>query len=78
MIMHEQIISLFTNLEYIMTFGLWYSGVRGEGLYKDFWDYGKLFRTAYYKNGKLDGEYKEWSFRGALIYSRNYKNGVEI
>ncbi len=73
--MHEQIIKLFTSPRETMFYGLWYSGVKGEGEHKEWHRNGQLSQHCFYKNNYIDGEYKRWHENGQLETERNYKNG---
>ncbi len=66
MIMHEQIKDLFENPQQVMQIGLWFSGYKGEGEYKQWYSNGQLCRHGFYKNNRKNGEYKEWYSDGKL------------
>jgi len=72
--MHKQIKDLFTNPVKAMMSGLWYSGIEGEGEYKQWHDNGKLQEHAFHKNGFRDGEFKQWFFSGQLEIHCFFKN----
>ncbi len=74
MIMHEQIKDLFTSPLETMSGGLWYSGVRGEGEYKEWYEEGKLCRHSFYKNSKVYGKHITWHENGQMCIECFYKN----
>ena len=73
----QQIIKVFTELERLKKEGIWFSGIKGKGEYKE-WHYnGQLAIDANYKNGELNGQYKQWSEDGQLEIDAEYKNDEE-
>ena len=55
---------------------IWFSGIEGEGEYKE-WHYnGQLWEHSFWKNGKYDGEYKHWNDNGQLTAHSFFKNGI--
>ncbi len=76
MIMHKQIIDLFTNPQKTITNGLFYSGYKWEGEYKSWYENGQLWEHCFFnKNGNMEGEYKSWYKNGKLYRHYLYKNG---
>ncbi len=74
-IAREQIKDLFTNPQRAMMNGLWFSGYKSEGEYKEWYKNGQLTRHCFYKNDELDGEYKRWHENGQLWVHCFYKQG---
>ncbi len=72
--MHEQIISLFTNPLRAMHGGLWYSGIYGNGEFKQWYESGKMLEHSFWKNRKKEGEYKRWYNDGQIYEHAFYKN----
>ena len=54
--------------------GIFFSGVKGEGLYKKWHDNGQLQVHGFFKNNILDGEYKRWYRNGNLEMHRLLKD----
>ncbi len=52
-IAREQIKKLFNNSQETMLIGLWFSGYKWDGEYKEWWDNGKLHVHLLFKNGKV-------------------------
>ena len=77
-IMKQQIIKLFTNPTKAMKEGLWFSGYKGKGENKRWFDNNQLYKCRWYKNNRLDGEYKEWNENNILVMHRWYEHGQEL
>jgi len=73
-IKREQIIEVFTNIKSLKEKGIWYSGIKGEGKFRQWYKNGQLWAYRIYKNNKRNGEYKEWFESGKLITHRLYKD----
>ena len=74
----EQIVDLFTDPVETMTRGLWFSGIKYEGEYKE-WHYsGQLYTHSFYKGGKLHGKFKTWNKYDDLVSHRLYKDGRKV
>ena len=74
-IMKQQIIKLFTNPTKAMKEGLWFSGYKGEGIYKEWWPNGVIFKVSFYKDGERHGEDRIWNENNILVMHRWFKNG---
>jgi len=73
--MYEQIRNLFTSPEETMSDGLWFSGVKGEGLYKEWHKHtNSLFKYCYYTEWIRSGECNIYYENGKLFKQTNYKN----
>jgi len=70
----EQIVELFTKYGK-EPFGIWFSGVKGEGEYLGWSDDGKLYSHGFYKNNELNGEYRVWHKNGQLMVQTFLKAG---
>ena len=71
----KQIIKVFTDLKKLKEDGIWFSGIEGEGEYKEWYKNGKLYlHYNYNKEGKRDGDYKQWHNNGQLNIHILYKN----
>jgi antitoxin component YwqK of YwqJK toxin-antitoxin module len=55
--------------------GVWFSGIAGEGEYKEWYGNGTLFEHSNWKDGKLHGEYKMWHKNGVLAEHSFRKDG---
>ena len=67
---------LFLNNEKNDTFKLEsYKNDKLDGLKKDFFENGKVERTAYYKEGLPDGSHKQFNEEGKVIVDISYKEG---
>ncbi len=77
-VMHEQIVYLFNNPQRAMMNGLWFSGYKSEGEYKEWHENGSLVMHCFYKNKNYDGEYKLWKKDGSLYIHRLYKDDKVI
>ena len=58
--------------------GVWFSGVKGEGEYIEYWDNGQIYEHSYYKRGVPHGKCKWWDMDGILGGYFLYENGIEI
>lgn len=76
--MHKQIKDLFSYSINTLSSGLWFSGYKGEGEYKEWYVDGKLYIHCFYKDNLKDGEYKEWNYNGKLIMRKLFKDGKII
>ncbi len=74
----QQIENLFTNPIETMMKGLWFSGVEGEGKYKEWNINGQLTAHCFFKKGMCDGEFKIWHNNGELAVHKLYKEGKVI
>jgi antitoxin component YwqK of YwqJK toxin-antitoxin module len=74
-LMRDQIERLFTNPQETLEDGLWFSGIEGEGEYKQWYDNGKIFLHCFYKNDKKDGEHRKWHYNGQIWVHLLYKDG---
>jgi len=52
-IMKKQIIELFTNPQQTLYNGLWFSGHKGEGEYKEWYMNGELDEHCFFKDDKI-------------------------
>ena len=64
---YEQIKQVFTDLDKLKQDGIWFSGIEGEGEYKEWWKNGQLWTHCFYKQGNKIGEYKRWWRNGQLM-----------
>ena len=71
----KQIAKVFINLNVLKENGIWYSGVEGEGEYKEWYSNDKLFIHCFFDKGDENGEYKEWYKNGKQRINAIYKNG---
>jgi antitoxin component YwqK of YwqJK toxin-antitoxin module len=76
--MREQIIGVFTSLKEIKEYGLWFSGIEGEGKRIKWHTTGTIAIIAHFKNNSLHGDYKYYSNRGTLMTHRIYRNGKVV
>lgn len=67
-----------TNIKKLKKEGIYFSGIKGEGEYKDWWINGQLSIHYFLKDGKYEGEYKEWMLKGRLREHSFYRDGVKI
>jgi len=74
----QQIKDLFKNPKKTMESGLWFSGYRGEGEWKRWYENGQLNIDCFYTDGVLDGEFKSWDENGKLVKHLLWKNDQEI
>lgn len=58
--------------------GIFFSGVEGEGEYKQWYSNGNLQMHYFYKKGKAQGRCRLWSYDGKLLIDRLYENGESI
>jgi antitoxin component YwqK of YwqJK toxin-antitoxin module len=58
--------------------GVFISGDKTQGEYKEWYSDGQLFMHCFYKNGKREGECKLWRSNGQLFMHCFYKNSVII
>jgi len=75
-VMHRQIKKLFTNTQKAKEDGLWFSGYKGEGEFKQWYDNGQLFVHYFFKDGREEGEVKQWHDNGQLQQHGFYKQGA--
>jgi antitoxin component YwqK of YwqJK toxin-antitoxin module len=54
--------------------GVWFSGIKGEGEYKQWYNNGQLVIHCFYKNNELEGEYKIWYENGQLFKHCFYRD----
>jgi antitoxin component YwqK of YwqJK toxin-antitoxin module len=74
-LMTDQIERLFKNHQQAMKNGLWFSGIEGEGEYKDWYKNNQIRVHCFYKDGNKDGEYKIWYDNGQIWVHCFYKDG---
>ena len=74
----QQIIQVFTDWHKTKQEGLWFSGIRGVGVYKSWHDNSQLAIHCNYKEDLGDGEYKQWHRTGRLFTHKLYKKGKVI
>ena len=75
----KQIKNLFNNFIDIMGFyGIWFSGIKGYGKYKKWFDNRQLKINAYYKNNMKIKEYKRWYYNGQLEILCYYNEKGEL
>lgn len=55
--------------------GIWFSGIEGEGEFKQWHPNGQLYEHSFRKNNKLQGEYRVWWENGQLEVHCFYKDG---
>lgn len=75
---HEYIIKVFTNLKKLKSYGIWFSGIKGEGIFKGWHENGKLYNNGFFKDGKEDGEHKNYYSDGSIANHFWYNMGFEI
>ncbi len=73
-IAREQIRDLFTNPQQAKEDGLWFSGIIGDGEFKEWWANGQLYKHCFLKNSELNGESKDWNINGKLVKHALYKD----
>jgi len=66
--------NMFSNWEKISIEGIYFSGIEGEGEFKEWYDNGQLRELSFYKIGLLDDEYKAWHNNGQLHLHCFFKN----
>ena len=49
-----------------------------DGIYKEFYNNGKLQRSINYKNGVMDGPMKYYNEEGGVTLEYSYKNGEKV
>jgi len=49
----KQIKNLFINPQKAIGNGLWFSGHKGDGEYKEWYENGQLWQHCFYKDGKI-------------------------
>jgi len=77
---HSQIKTAFEDLKYLKEVGIWYSGHKREGRHKIYRS-GKLFSHAFYKNGRVYGEYKIFNEDGSIkihLYTNGENQELEL
>jgi len=74
----QQIIDVFIDLEKLKIKGIWYSGIKWKGEFKQWWRDGPLLLHCFHINrNKYRGKYKTWYKNGQLLlqcYFRGIKN----
>ena len=65
---------IFTKLKK-EDFGIWFSGIDGEGEFKSWHENGQIWQHFFYKDGDVHGEYKNWYVNGRMAEHSFYKNG---
>ena len=64
---HEQIIRVFESLKALKLKGVWFSGIKNKGEYKEWWDNDQLYKHCFYNDKSVkEGEYKRWHENGQL------------
>ena len=74
----KQIIKVFADLKKLKVEGIWFSGIEGEGKYKQWHPNGQLWIHSHFKNDKLEGEYKQWHDNGQLFIHCNYNDKYKL
>ena len=67
--------TIFTNPKKMMTDGIYFSGIEGEGEYKEWYNNQILKIHCYFKNKVIDGDYKEWHDDGDLAIHCWFEGG---
>ena len=75
---HYYIKKVFDNWDKLKTDGIWFSGIRGEGEFKSWYETGKMYKHCFYKNSKLEGEFKRWHENGEFFIHCLFKDGEVI
>ena len=68
---------VFTGLDKLKENGIWYSGIKGKGEHKQWYDNGQLGIHNNYENCVKEGEYKKLDSNSQLNIHKLYK-GEEV
>ena len=66
---------VFENIIKLKMKGIYFSGIVGEGEYKEWWDSLKLWIHSWYRKGSMSGEMKKWASNGELMESDWIEDG---
>lgn len=59
-------------------FYIWFSGIKGAGEHKEWYNNGQLSKHEFWKGGRLEGERKVWRKDGTVMLHSFWKNGREV
>ena len=66
------------KIKHLKSRGIWTSGKKGEGLYKEYYFDGQIYVECNYENGILVGEFKKYKINGELFEHCFYINGIKL
>lgn len=74
-VMKSQIKQVFTNLDLLLSNGIWWGGYTDEGFLQRIRPNGTIIIEMYFKNGEVEGPCTEYHENGTIMSKYNYRNG---